>query len=352
MILFSCATLAPMAMILAGAAFGGVWPYAALIYMTVLSFALDRMIAAAPGVPEDGAEFPGAPRLLAVLGVLHFVVLGAAVWAVAGQAGLDWPARISLGVAAGLVFGQIGHPAAHELIHKRPRLLRLLGRLVYSSLLIGHHASAHLLVHHVHVASDGDPSSARRGEGFYRFAWRAGRGGFKAGWQAEKAMLSRAGRPLWRHRYGLYVGAGIICLMLAAALGGLAGIAAYVAMCLHAQMQIMMSDYVQHYGLRRRRLDTGALEPVGPGHSWNAPHRFSSAMTLNAPRHSHHHVSPGTEFPALRLTPEDMPSLPYPLPLMAALSLAPTVWRRVMDRRLDRWEARRDRASATQGAAP
>jgi len=163
-------------------------------------------------------------------------------------------------------------------------------------------------------------------------------------------MLARAGRPLWRHPYGLYFGVGVLCLTLTAALGGIGGVIAYIAMCLYAQMQIMMSDYVQHYGLRRRRSAAGRLEPVGPSHSWNAPHRFSSALTLNAPRHSHHHVSPGTDFPELRLTEGDMPTLPYPLPMMAALSLTPPLWRKVMDRRVDRWEGRRAQDAAAWGA--
>ncbi len=153
MILFSCATLAPLVMILLGAAQGGLWPAAALIYMTALTFALDRLIAAAPGEAGDAEEFPSAPILLAVLGALHFAVLAAAVWATSGHAGLAMWQRLCLGVAAGLVFGQIAHPVAHELIHKRPRVLRMMGRAIYTSLLIGHHASAHLLVHHVHVAS-------------------------------------------------------------------------------------------------------------------------------------------------------------------------------------------------------
>lgn len=76
-------------------------------------------------------------------------------------------------------------------------------------------------------------------------------------------------------------------------LGGIAGLVGYIAMCLYTQIQILMSDYVQHYGLRRAVLDSGALEPVGPGLAWNAPHRFFSALTLNVPRHSDHHMSPG-----------------------------------------------------------
>lgn len=337
MILFTSATLAPMAMLLLGAGLGGIWPLAALLYMTVLVFALDRMIAAAPGAAMDGAEFPSAPVLLAALGLAHFAVLIAAVWAVSGQGDLGPWQRATLGLAAALVFGQIAHPVAHELIHKRAKALRLLGRAVYTSLLIGHHASAHLLVHHVHVASAGDPSSARLGEGFYRFALRAGYGAFVAGFRAETAMLRRAGRAWWRHPYLAYVVGGLLCTALAAWIGGMAGVAVYIGMCLYAQKQIMMSDYVQHYGLRRAALPDGRLEPVGPRHAWNAPHRFSSALTLNAPRHSDHHVAPQRSYPELRLSRDDMPCLPYPLPMMAALSLAPPLWRRVMDRRVDRW---------------
>ncbi len=341
MILFSIATLAPLAMILLSAGQGGLWPAAALIYMTALIFALDRLVAAAPGEVNEAEEFPAAPVLLAVLGTLHFAVLMAAVWAASGHGGLALWQRVCLGIAAGLVFGQIAHPVAHELIHKRLSALRFMGRAIYTSLLIGHHASAHLLVHHVFVASEDDPSTARRGEGFYRFALRAGRGSFYAGLHAETAMLRRAGRPMWRHPHLFYVLGGVACVLAAFLLGGVLGVLVYIAMCLYAQMQILMSDYVQHYGLRREVLPSGKLEPVGPRHSWNAPHRFSSAMTLNAPRHSDHHVAPSRAYPALRLNPGEMPCLPYSLPLMAALSLAPPIWRRVMDRRVDSWAASR-----------
>ncbi len=338
MLLFYCATLAPAALIALGAAIGGPWPALAVLYMTVLVFALDRLVPASARDDSEGeGEFPAAMPLLVILGGVHFVLLALTVEAIGAPGGLDMVQRILLAVAAALVFGQIAHPVAHELIHKPARAARLLGRMIYTSLLVGHHASAHLRVHHVHVASDGDPNSARRGEGFYRFALRAGWGSFAAGLRAETAMLRRAGRPLWRHPYILYVAGAAACIIAAWGLGGAPGVAGYLAMCLYAQMQILMSDYVQHYGLRRQTLPDGRLEPVGPQHSWNTPHWFSSALTLNAPRHSDHHVNPGRIYPALRLRRDVMPCLPYPLPAMAALSLAPPWWRRVMDRRVDKW---------------
>ncbi|MDO5644030.1 MAG: fatty acid desaturase, partial [Paracoccus sp. (in: a-proteobacteria)] len=98
------------------------------------------------------------------------------------------------------------------------------------------------------------------------------------------------------------------------------------------------SDYVQHYGLGRRVRD-GRVEPVGPRHSWDAPHPFSSLAMVNAPRHSDHHAHPARPYPALRLDAGTRPMLPFSLPVMGAMALLPPVWRRVMDRRVMRMQA-------------
>lgn len=46
-------------------------------------------------------------------------------------------------------------------------------------------------------------------------------------------------------------------------------------------------------------------------------------------------------YPALRLD-DDMPRLPYALPVMACIALWPRHWRRVMDPRATAWQARVD----------
>lgn len=334
--LFFLATLAPFALIVLAVGLNGVWPWLALGYMTILTALLDRMTGKIENA-DPGAEFPLANPLLVLLGLLHFALMALAVRALAGDMGLSRTGLIVTGIACGLVFGQISHPVAHELIHRQSRMQRLLGRLIYTSLLTGHHASAHLRVHHSHVGSDGDPNSAPIGMGFYRFALRAAPGSFRAGWAAENRLRASATGPRGMHPYQLYVGGGLAVALASALIGGAAGLLACVALCLHAQMQILLSDYVQHYGLRRKPRADGRLEPVGPQHSWNAPHRFSSALTLNAPRHSDHHVTPSRPYPALQLDPAQMPLLPRSLPVMAALALIPPAWRRVMDPRCARW---------------
>ena len=134
----------------------------------------------------------------------------------------------------------------------------------------------------------------------------------------------------------LYVGGVVLALLVSVLIAGWGGLIAHLGLATYAQTQLLLSDYVQHYGLQRGRRADGRYLPVGPEHSWNAPKWYSSAMMLNAPRHSDHHLRPARPFPALTIA-DDMPRLPYSLPVMAVIALVPPLWRRVMDRRLARW---------------
>ncbi len=330
---FTATSLFPVPLLVLAAIFGGLWGWAALIYMTLLAFGLDMMIRRI----ESDQEFPAGQRLLVVLGLSHFLVLGLAIWSTTGT--MPMHSRIALFLAVGLFMGQIGNANAHELIHRQGRVLRALGRWVYISMLFGHHSSAHTLVHHRFVGTDDDPATARAGEGFFSFVLRAWTGSFAKGLEAENAR--RADKAVWQHPYVEYVGGAVLCAVLSLALAGWTGLAALLGLALFAQCQLLLSDYVQHYGLERQMLGEKP-EPVGPQHSWNAPHVFTGAMMLAAPRHSAHHTKPLLTFDALDLPDvNDAPYLPYSLPAMSVIALLPPLWRRVMDPRLAFWQAAR-----------
>jgi alkane 1-monooxygenase len=329
--LFALATLGPAVLIALAAFLGGGWAVAALVSMTALAAGLDLLVRRVPEA-RPGQEFPAADPLSALLALMHLALLPLAVWAVAGDSGLGRGARLTLWLAAGLWFGQVSNSNAHELIHRSDRRLYLLGAAVYVSLLFGHHASAHRLVHHVHVGTGDDPNTARRGEGFYRFALRAWGGSYAAGRRAETAR--RAGGRGGRHPYPLYALGGAGALALAFALAGWAGLAAWLTLACYAQMQLLLSDYVQHYGLSRP-VSGGRTAPIGPGQSWNARHWYTAHLMLNAPRHSDHHAHPARRYPELRLAETGRePMLPASLPAMAALAMVPPLWKRVMNPRL------------------
>ena len=336
---YAAATLAPLPLLAAGSVLGGPWLWAALAYLGAISLLLDQLLPFAETDPPDAPAPPAAETLLVLLGLLS---LALPVIAVAGAAGpsLSWPEKGALLFAAGLWLGQIGHPAAHELIHRARRAKVRLGVAVYAAMLIGHHASSHRLVHHRHVATPADPASAPMGRGFWRYLPRAAIGGFREGLRAEN-RLRRQRTKAGPHPYLTYALISAMALLCAASIAGPAGIALWLLLAAHVQLQIHLSDYVQHYGLTRRLQPDGRPEPVTARHSWNTAHAFSAALLLNAPRHSDHHSHPGRPYPALRLA-DDAPRLPWPLPLAAAIALIPPLWRRLMRPQLARIGARDD----------
>lgn len=317
--LFALVAASPLAVLALACLKGGVWIWLALAYMALASVLLDGLLPWVAGTAED-REYPAADVLLAVLGFGALIFLPLLVRIIAGPGALGLAPRLALFLAGGLWFGQVAHPAAHELIHRPGRFLYGLGVAIYSVLLFGHHASAHRLVHHRFVASTDDPNTARAGESYYRFLRRAWPGSLRAGLKAERALRSD------HSPYRVYAGGAVAGLALGYLIAGVPGLLVWLAFGLHFGAQVLLSDYVQHYGLERALRD-GKLEPVGQAHSWNSGHWASSALMLNAPRHSDHHAHPTRAYPALRLEPE-APTLPWPLPVACLVALFPALWRR------------------------
>jgi len=299
--------------------------------MVGLTLLLDEIVAATSSVrsPND-AEFPAGEALLVVLAISHFALLALGIWALGNPAsGLAPWEKLFLFLGFGLFFGQVSNANGHELIHRPEKALRRLGRGIFITHLFGHHATAHPHIHHRYVASDGDPNSAPAGVTFYRYLPKAWAGSFVQGLAWETNRITARAQPWWRHFYIADIAGSAICIWGAFLLGGGAGVVIYLGLAFFATSQLLLSDYVQHYGLRRIINGNGRLAPVGPEHSWNAPHWFTNHLMLAAPRHSDHHMHPSRTFANLTLD-RSVPMLPRSLPVMGFVALFPRRWRRVM----------------------
>lgn len=336
MIGFWVAPFLPAGLLAVACLLGGWWSVAALISVTVLVLGMDRAISAEEETPSV-AESQTGHVITWALGLAHLVLMPLGVWALTAGVALNGPSTALTALALGLFFGQVSNSNAHELIHRTDRWSRRLGTAVYSTLLFGHHASAHPLVHHVYVATPRDPNSAPLGMGFYRFWPRAWIGSFRAGWAAENRRQHRQSETRRLHPYVVYVASALASLALGWVIAGVSGVLAWAGLATYATMQLILSDYVQHYGLRRAANPEGGWVPAAPQHSWNAPQWYSSALMLNAPRHSDHHVNPARKFAELQLDPKAMPMLPRSLPVMATIALIPPLWHRMMDHRAKAW---------------
>lgn len=328
---YAFVTLIPALLIALGATVWGFAAVLALVWLTLVAAGMDRLLA--PPVRDDHDHAPWSDRLALALGVIHLALLPLVLLAM-GDPRLSFGETLALLLATASFMGQVSHPNAHELIHRKSALLRGLGAAVYTSVGFGHHVSAHRLVHHRHVGTTEDPNTPLPGEDFWAYLPRAWRGSFEAGLACEIDRLETRGLSgLSAHNpYAVWIGGAALSLLLAIVVAGIGGALTLIVLAALFGGQVLMSDYIQHYGLQRLELPNGRLEPVSPHHSWNAPRGFSSYLMLNAPAHSEHHMHP--DRPYDRLDPRaDVPTLPWSMPVMATLATIPSVWHRVMDRR-------------------
>ncbi len=271
---------------------------------------------------------------------LHFVALIACAWW-AGTQALAWWALLLLAYVAGTDAG-LGLNTAHELGHKASRVEQWLARLALAVPAYGHFTVEHVRGHHRWVATPEDHASARMGESIYRFALRELPGGVRRAWQIESARLRALGLSPWGPGNTLLQSYAITVLLQ----GGL--IAAFGAVMLPfllvhnlvAWWQLTSANYVEHYGLlRRKRSGAGpheggtGYEAPQPHHSWNTNHLVTNLVTFHLQRHSDHHAYPMRRYQSLRDF-DQLPRLPSGYFGMFPLAYVPWLWFKVMDPRL------------------
>lgn len=244
-------------------------------------------------------------------------------------------------LSQGIVGGVLAINVAHELIHRDTRLERAAGGLLLTS--VGYHGFKveHVRGHHVHVSTPADASSARFRESLWHFLPRALLRNTTNAWRLEAQRLAARGLPWWSPRNEL-LGWSALWLALAAGFAlwlGPAGVAYFVAQGVFAACALEIINYIEHYGLERRRLHDGRYERTTPLHSWNSDYLLSNLLLFQLQRHSDHHALPRRRYQVLRHH-ADSPQLPGGYASMFLLALCPPLWFRIIDPRVEAFRAR------------
>lgn len=201
----------------------------------------------------------------------------------------------------------------HAFIHMKAKAARWLGQSLFLAMNYPHFPMVHVEGHHRHVARANDVHSARGGETFYaffaRYVW------------GELTMVCTS-----KHRrrvFGLYLAQ---CAILAGvlAVGGVRGLMIYLSVTFLARVIVALVNYVQHYGLTR-----GPNEKPGRAHAWDLPHKSANWLLFNAGFHADHHMRAAVPPSALSLEAERF-VLPFNVPIILPLALAPPLFFRVM----------------------
>ena len=117
---------------------------------------------------------------------------------------------------------------------------------------------------------------------------------------------------------------------------GGAGLFFFLAQGFVAFTFLEIINYVEHYGLRRKKLENGKYERVTPHHSWNNSHFLTNMLLFQLQRHSDHHANPKRRYQNLRHY-DDAPQLPAGYSTMLMLAMVPPLWFKVMNPRVEKY---------------
>ena len=229
--------------------------------------------------------------------------------------------------ALGVSCGVIGINVAHELGHRTKKSEQIMAKLLLSTSLYSHFFVEHNKGHHRHVSTPLDPASADIGENLYLF-W------IKSVWGSFISALKFERKKKW------YLNEVIIwkiieisfILLISLVFSSTAAIC-FVASATFGFLLLETINYIEHYGLRRKKLENGRYERVTPVHSWNSDHIVSRYVLFDLSRHSDHHANPSRKYQVLRSF-EESPQLPSGYPSMVLLALIPPLWFSIMDKNI------------------
>lgn len=212
-------------------------------------------------------------------------------------------------------------PASHELYHQRGALARFVGR--YSQVCYPDctREIAHVVGHHIDVATPLDGDTAARGQTLYSFTPSAVLRSFQDAVHTESAALVKRGYGRWsiRHRLWKAILAQVVFQALMFAIGGWQAVATVLCGMVVARFWVESFNYFQHYGLIRI---PGA--PIQKRHVWNHLAPLSRIMTFEITNHADHHLN--SFAPYYALTP-DASAIRMPSVFVCFFAaLLPPVW--------------------------
>lgn len=250
---------------------------------------------------------------------------------------LSWVTRLGRISGFGLMCGVLAINVAHELGHRPEKIYQNMAKILLTTSLYTHFFIEHNRGHHKNVSTPNDPATARYGENLYAFWLRSMWHSYVHAWQLEQERLSRRGIKFWSWHNEMVQFTAIQFLMLGIVflLFGAAVLAQFFVAAVLGMLLLETVNYIEHYGLMRRKVSENRFENAAPIHSWNSNHLVGRALLFELSRHSDHHAHPARKYQVLRHH-EEAPQMPTGYPGMMLLAAVPPLWFAVMHPRLVR----------------
>ena len=228
---------------------------------------------------------------------------------------------------------------AHDLGHRHNKFAQFLSKTLLLSTLNTHFFIEHNRGHHKRVGTPEDPATALRNETIYKFIIRSMFFGYVSAWKLEFRKLEKEGL----HVFGMHnqmlkftiLQLGLILMILS--FFGINVMIAFLIVSFLGIAQLEIINYVEHYGLLRKKIDNGKYEKITKMHSWNAEYVFSRLMLFELTRHSDHHIKASKKYQILDHK-KNAPELPTGYIGCMLLSLLPPLWFYIMNPLVDKYQ--------------
>ena len=238
-------------------------------------------------------------------------------------------------VSMGLLCGSFGINIGHELGHRNKIYEQFFSKLLLLTSLYMHFFIEHNRGHHKKVSTNEDPSSARYGENVFFFWFRSITTGYISSWNLEFNRLKRSNKSIFSFTNQMlqfqFIQIGFVILIFY--LFGLEVLIYFIISAFIGVLTLETVNYIEHYGLERRKKDNGTYERIEPHHSWNSNHPIGRIMLFELSRHSDHHYNSSRKYQILKHH-NHSPQMPTGYPGMMILATLPPLWFFIMNKRI------------------
>ena len=293
----------------------GIWTYSAVFYAFLIIPLLDVITGeTADNLEDDDAAYKrtkwifdgmlylNVPNVFGMLAfALHTVQTGSH----------ETYELVGLALSGGILLATNGINVAHELGHRKPLAERLMSKLLYMPCLYMHFFIEHNFGHHLRVATPEDGATARYNQTVYGFWFTSVTRQYVSAWKLQMQMLERQGLHffsvkndmLWYHLIQpaylltVYWFFSMETMLFATTIGVI------------AFLFLESINYIEHYGLRRFKTESGRYEVVRPHHSWNSNFNIGRISLYELTRHSDHHYRSTKKYQVLN-SHDESPTLP------------------------------------------
>lgn len=245
---------------------------------------------------------------------------------------------IGLIFSMGIVLGTNGINVAHELGHRTSKAEHVLAKLLLLPSHYMHFFIEHNFGHHEHVATKEDPATARLNQSVYSFWVTSSARQYVKAWKIQLQMLKRSQHAFFsiKNEMFWYVCVQTVYLTVICFVFGNLGFWVVFFAGVVGFLLLETVNYIEHYGLLRKKLPSGRYERVQEVHSWNSNHIIGRIVLYELTRHSDHHYKSSKKYQLLDYH-DISPQMPFGYPTSMVLSFIPPLWFSVMNKRVPTW---------------